>query len=72
MQTTKNLVVLFIAGCMMSGHAFAEEDLSEIQSADLEAAALALVRKHGCFTCHAIDRKVIGPAWKDVASQISR
>ncbi|MGO8754457.1 MAG: c-type cytochrome [Gallionellaceae bacterium] len=54
---------------MMSGHAFAEEDLSEIQSAGPETAALALVRNHGCFTCHAIDRKVIGPAWKDVATK---
>lgn len=69
MQTTKNLAVLFIAGCMMSGHAFAEENPSETHSADLEAAALALVKKHGCFTCHAIDRKVIGPAWKDVAAK---
>lgn len=29
----------------------------------------ALAQKSGCFTCHAIDKKVVGPAWKDVAAK---
>ncbi|NOX27263.1 MAG: c-type cytochrome [Gammaproteobacteria bacterium] len=29
----------------------------------------ALANKSGCFACHAIDRKVLGPAWKDVAAK---
>lgn len=28
-----------------------------------------LARKHGCLSCHAIDRKVVGPAYKDVAAK---
>ena len=28
-----------------------------------------LARKSGCFACHAIDKKVIGPAYKDIASK---
>lgn len=34
-----------------------------------EADALALAKKSGCLVCHAIDRKVVGPAWKDVAAK---
>ena len=33
------------------------------------ADALQLAKKSGCLTCHAIDKKVVGPAWKDVAAK---
>ena len=29
----------------------------------------ALMAKYGCIACHAVDRKVIGPAFKDVAAK---
>jgi len=29
----------------------------------------ALAKKSGCFACHAIDRKILGPSWKDVAAK---
>jgi cytochrome c len=32
-----------------------------------EAESLALARKSGCLACHNVDKKVVGPAWKDVA-----
>jgi cytochrome c len=28
-----------------------------------------LAKKLGCIACHAIDKKVVGPAWKDVAEK---
>jgi len=28
-----------------------------------------LAKKSGCTACHAIDRKVVGPAWGDVAKR---
>jgi cytochrome c len=28
-----------------------------------------LARKSGCFACHAIDKKVVGPAYKEVAAK---
>lgn len=31
--------------------------------------ALALAGKNNCLSCHAIDKKVVGPAWKDVAAK---
>lgn len=41
-----------------------------VQAAALsEAEGLALAKKSNCLTCHAIDRKVVGPAWKDVAAK---
>jgi cytochrome c len=33
------------------------------------ADALALARKSGCLACHAVDKKVVGPAWQDVAKR---
>ena len=29
----------------------------------------ALAKKDGCFTCHAVDNKVVGPAYKEVAAK---
>ncbi|HEU0282924.1 MAG TPA: c-type cytochrome, partial [Gallionella sp.] len=34
-----------------------------------EADALQLAKKNNCLACHAIDKKVVGPAWKDVAAK---
>jgi cytochrome c len=33
------------------------------------AAAEALARQNNCFKCHAVDKKKVGPAWKDVAAK---
>jgi cytochrome c len=33
------------------------------------SASEALAKKHNCFACHAIDKKVVGPAYKDVANK---
>lgn len=32
-------------------------------------ADLALAKKSGCLACHTVDKKVVGPAWKDVAKK---
>ncbi|HYC38765.1 MAG TPA: c-type cytochrome [Usitatibacter sp.] len=29
----------------------------------------ALAKKHACTACHAIDKKLVGPAYKDVAAK---
>lgn len=33
-------------------------------SADLE-----LAKKSGCLACHSVEKKVVGPAWQDVANK---
>jgi cytochrome c len=54
-MTTRTGCVLISAGLIAgAGNALASEDLA---------------RKSGCFACHAIDRKVTGPAFKDIAAK---
>jgi S-disulfanyl-L-cysteine oxidoreductase SoxD len=31
--------------------------------------AMALAQKHNCMACHGVDRKIVGPAFKDVAGK---
>jgi len=39
-------------------------------SAALPAAAQEeLAKKHNCLACHAVDKKVVGPAYKEVAAK---
>ena len=33
------------------------------------AASEKLAQANGCMTCHAVDRKVVGPSYKDVAAK---
>ena len=33
------------------------------------AKAEALMKKDGCAACHSIDKKIVGPAYKDVAAK---
>lgn len=28
-----------------------------------------LAKKHGCFACHTVDKKMVGPGYKDVAAK---
>ena len=48
------VAVLAIAGVAVGGHAVADE---------------ALAKAKNCFTCHAVDKKLVGPAYKDVAAK---
>ena len=35
----------------------------------LPDAETKLAQKSGCFACHSIDRKLVGPSWKEVAAK---
>src|SRR4030066_945829 len=54
----KSIIVSMIAaaGLMAAGSAM---------SADMPE----LAKKSGCTGCHAIDKKIVGPAWQDVANK---
>jgi len=39
------------------------------QQSDNHEAALDLARKSGCLACHAIDKKIVGPPWRDVSKR---
>ena len=34
-----------------------------------DPAALAMMQKSGCAACHTVDKKLVGPAYKDVAAK---
>ena len=38
-------------------------------TASADAAAQALAQKSGCLACHSVDKKVLGPAYKDIAAK---
>ena len=52
--------IVLAAVLFAAGHAHAALD---------NAAAQALMQKDGCSACHAIDKKVVGPAYQDVAAK---
>lgn len=35
----------------------------------LDADVIALAKKRNCFACHMLDKKIVGPAWQDVAAK---
>lgn len=46
--------VAMIAGVLLAAPAFADE---------------AMAKAKGCMACHTIDKKMVGPAYKDVAAK---
>ncbi len=48
--------MMVAAGLMVAGSAMAAE-------------MPAVAKKHNCIACHSIDKKVVGPAWADVAKK---
>jgi cytochrome c len=43
--------------------------LSMANQSAIAADASALAQKGGCMACHGIDKKILGPAFKDVAAK---
>lgn len=43
--------------------------LSALLFSSVASADLALAKKSGCLACHSIEKKMVGPAWKDVAAR---
>jgi cytochrome c len=56
----KQQLTLLAAGVLVTGSAHAALD---------NKAAEELMKKDGCAACHAVDKKVIGPAYQDVAAK---
>ncbi len=38
-------------------------------TSNLALASQDLAKRHGCLSCHQVERKVVGPAYKDVAKK---
>ena len=56
-------VAILAAGVALAGSAF-----GQAKGVDPKAAE-ALAQKSGCIACHNVDKKVIGPSYKDVAAR---
>jgi cytochrome c len=56
---------------MMKKHLFPLAALAAALAATpaLAADELALAQKNACTACHAVDKKLVGPAYKDVAAK---
>ena len=52
------LVIALAAGVLAAAPALADDKEME-----------ALAKKHNCFACHTADKKMVGPAYKDVAKK---
>lgn len=55
-------IALAAVGLLSAGAAFAQAKVDP-------KAAEALMTKVGCIACHAVDKKVIGPAYKEVSAK---
>jgi cytochrome c len=49
--------------------AFAAEPAAQPAAAPAASGGEALVRKYACIACHSTDKKLVGPAYKDVAAK---
>jgi cytochrome c len=47
-------LLILSGGLLLAGNALADD---------------ALLRKSGCFACHTVDKKLVGPALKDIAAK---
>ncbi|NWG40124.1 MAG: c-type cytochrome [Hydrogenophilaceae bacterium] len=52
MKKIKTIPVLVLATGLATGPVLASEELAQ---------------KHGCMACHGVDKKLVGPAFKDIA-----
>ena len=54
---------------MRTRHLVAAVAVAAFSLPALAADELALAQKSGCTACHAVDKKVVGPAYKDVSAK---
>lgn len=68
---------MMLAGTIFAGGAWAADMAPAAGAAKPEAKGdvlsnadgLALLKKNNCLACHAVDKKVVGPSYKDVAAK---
>jgi cytochrome c len=44
-------------------------EVCQVAAAAASQMPLELLQKNSCTACHAVDRKLVGPAWNDVAKK---
>jgi cytochrome c len=61
-------ITLFLMLAWTCGHAAVA---APTMSAKESAAAMELAKNNGCLSCHAMDEKIVGPAYSKVAAKYS-
>lgn len=82
MRNTHWMSSMLIAGVVYAGGTYAADAASSVPAMPTVAAASevqatvlsdadgkALLKKNNCFACHSIDKKQVGPGFKDVAAK---
>ena len=79
MQTNKWMIPLFMASVLCACDNNKGAAMPEGKKPDVRIGAarpmpydpnlISLAHKSNCFSCHSIDKNVVGPAWKDVAAK---
>lgn len=41
----------------------------KVTGPEIPADVKPLLEKHNCVACHAMDKKLVGPSWKDIAAK---
>jgi len=59
----KTLVIFLAAACGLAATSIAQAEAVDAVAAE------ALAKKSKCFTCHSVDKKKDGPAYKEVAAK---
>jgi cytochrome c len=67
-------IIGILSACSSGGDKKAESETTPAKSMDLSdnpdyQKGLEITSKSDCFSCHLIDEKNIGPAWRDVANK---
>jgi cytochrome c len=56
---------VFLMGLVFTAFIFK----AQAQAPAVPADVTALLQKNTCYTCHKVDKKLIGPSWQDVAKK---
>ena len=82
MKTMKWMVTLFAASALCAacdnkkdtatpGEGKPETRIGAAKPMPYDPNLISLAHKSNCFSCHSIDKNVVGPSWKDVAAKYS-
>jgi cytochrome c551/c552 len=80
MRNIQWMTSMLMAGAVYAGGAWADDAASAVPAtaapaSEVQAAVLsdedgqALLKKNNCFACHAMDKKQVGPGFRDVATK---
>ena len=65
---TTALMIISAGKALTTGVPATEAPVAEVQT-NQTLAPEALARKSDCLQCHSVDKKIVGPAYKDIAAR---